>query len=86
MHRDDQKRLAREAQIAKSTRGPDYSSLEGEIAANKTQHAKNTETQIEVDQRVQRGVRLNQSYYKALERMATAVLPVDQTRDQGQER
>lgn len=82
----DQKRLEREAEIAKATRGPDYSRLENEIAGNKAEAAKRTEAQIEVDQRVQRGVRMNQSYYKALERMASAELPVDRSKDQGQER
>lgn len=86
MNKADLKRLEREADIFKATRGPDYSRLEAEIARNKAEYAKRTESQKEVDARVMRGVRMNQSYFKALERMATSILPVDKSRDQGQER
>ncbi|MEL7097099.1 MAG: hypothetical protein AAGK70_16835 [Pseudomonadota bacterium] len=47
MHPDDERRNQREADIAKATRGPDYSRLEAEIAGNKAEHAKKAQAGVE---------------------------------------
>ena len=43
MNADDERRLQREADIAKAKRGPDYSRLEGEISNAKTEQAEKAE-------------------------------------------
>jgi len=82
---EDQKRLDREASIAKATKGGDYSRLEKEISNAKSEHAKNSEAQAEIRAREQRGIRMTQSYYKSLERSASGFHKTDKPNDQGQE-
>mmetsp|Transcript_6014 Transcript_6014/g.7398 ORF Transcript_6014/g.7398 Transcript_6014/m.7398 type:complete len:85 (+) Transcript_6014:58-312(+) len=48
---EDEKRLQREADIARSVRGPDFSRLAAEIANAKTEHAEKAEAGREYDAR-----------------------------------
>ena len=43
MNADDERRIQREADIAKAKRGPDYSRLDGEISNAKAEHAEKAE-------------------------------------------
>ncbi|MEP1145473.1 MAG: hypothetical protein ABJH52_17245 [Henriciella sp.] len=60
MNEDDRKRLEREADIAKATRGPDYSRLEGDIAKTKAEAQKRTEASQETEAQRQYGLSLVQ--------------------------
>lgn len=55
---EDEKRLQREADIAKATRGPDYSRVEGEIANAKAEHASNMKAGAEAEGQRRRGLAL----------------------------
>ena len=53
---EDRKRLQREADIAKATRGPDYSRLETSIAKNKAEHAGKVNAGRMAEAQRQRGI------------------------------
>lgn len=81
----DQKRLQREADIAKATRGPDYSQLEASIAKNKAEHGKRAHFSREAEAHRQRAIAKQKM-------MEGVVVPTGgardrfKDRDQGQER
>lgn len=79
MRPEDQKRLQREADIAKATRGPDYSQLETSIAKNKAEHGKRTHHSRETEALRQRAI----AKQKAMENV---VLPTGGARDRFKDR
>lgn len=81
---EDEKRLQREADIAKSKRGPDYSRLEAEIANAKSEHAEKTNAGIEAQAQWDRGAAIRRMKEQVWAREA----PLEQTkeRDDGWER
>ena len=63
---EDQKRLQREADIAKAARGPDYSRLETDIARNKAEQHKKDEAGRDAMAQHARGIalkKLHESIY-----------------------
>ncbi len=62
MKPEDQKRLEREADIAKAVRGPDYSRLETEIARNKAEQHNKDEAGREALANQARGVALKKMH------------------------
>lgn len=88
MKPEDQKRLDREAEIAKATRGADYSIIEGDIARSKAAYAKRVEAGKEIKAREHDGIKMMSWYYEALKH-APRNLPAPErgkSKDQGQER
>jgi len=75
---EDERRLQREADIAKATRGPDYSRLEKEIAGNKAEHGK----KAKVGQEALAKERQAAAYLKMLERSVFAPQHRENHRDE----
>ena len=77
MRPEDKRRLQREAEIAKATRGPDYTRLEAEIAGNKAQHAKKVQAGKEAKAQHDRGAEIK----KRLEQIWVSQPTIERHRD-----
>ena len=75
---EDERRLQREADIAKATRGPDYSRLETEIAQAKSEAAESKELGRVADAK--------QKQHSAMKRMLENSVWIDRTPERDEDR